>query len=232
MKRGKNYKVTLEELREKEMYSLDEALPLLINSSKVKFDASCEVHLNLNVNPKQADQTVRYTVNMPNGTGKDLKVVAFVPDDKAKACLDAGALKAGETDLVEEVSKGFTGFDIAVASPDMMKSLGKVAKVLGKKGLMPNPKAGTVTPDVEKTIKEIKKGKIEVKNDKLGNVHNIFGKVSFGEEKLMENLKAYLKSITDNKPTGVKGTFIKSIHLCTSMGPSIKLDPNQVMANL
>lgn len=227
MKRSKNYKAALEELKGKKSYIIDEAIPLLLKTAKVKFDSTCEIHLKLNIDPKQADQLVRFTVSLPNGTGKDVKIIAFVPDNKAKECTSAGAFKAGDAELIDEVSKGFTDFDVAIASPDMMRQLGKVAKILGQKGLMPNPKAGTVTPDVVSAIKEIKKGKIEIKNDKLGNLHNIFGKVSFGEEKLLENLKTYLKSINENKPSGVKGVFISSIHLTTTMGPSIRLELGQ-----
>jgi large subunit ribosomal protein L1 len=175
---------------------------------------------------------VRSTVALPHGTGKTVRVVAFVPEDKIKEAKAAGAIKAGLEELIEEVSKGFVDFDIAVATPDTMKNLGKVAKVLGPKGLMPNPKAGTVTMDIGKAIAEISKGRVEFRTDKLGQIHNIFGKSSFGEKELQENLITFLKSVSEMKPTSVKGTFIQSISLATTMGPGITLDLQKTMANL
>lgn len=224
MRRGKNYKAAKELLKEKEFYTVEEAIPLLIQTSKTKFDGSCEVHMNLGIDPKQADQALRGTMNLPHGTGKKLKVAAFVPEDKVKECKDAGAVEAGADDLIEKVSGGWMDFDIAVATPDMMKNIGKIAKNLGQQGLMPNPKSGTVTPEPAKVIDELMKGKIEYRNDKLGNLHNLFGKVSFGEAKLKENLDTYIKKIVDLRPAGIKGTYIKSITLTTSMGPGVKID--------
>jgi large subunit ribosomal protein L1 len=209
---------------------MDEAIPLLLQTSKTKFDGSCEVHMKLGVDPKHADQAVRGTLSLPHGTGKKVKIVAFVPDDKVKEAKDAGAVEAGNADLIEKINGGWLDFEIAVASPDMMKEIGKIAKILGQKGLMPNPKSGTVTPDVGKVISEIMKGKIEFRNDKQANLHNIFGKVSFGEDKLKENLKTYVKAIMDVKPSGVKGVYINSITLSTTMGPGIRLDVRKVTA--
>jgi large subunit ribosomal protein L1 len=228
MKRSKNYKAAKDLLKEKEAYDLDEAISLLLQTAKTKFDSSCEVHMNLGIDPKQADQALRGTMNLPHGTGKKLRVAAFVPEDKVKEAKDAGAIEAGADDLIEKVNEGWSDFDIAVATPDMMKNIGKVAKILGQKGLMPNPKSGTVTPEPGKIIEELMKGKIEYRNDKLGNLHNIFGKVSFGEAKLKENLETYIKKIMEIKPSGIKGTYIKTITLTTTMGPGIKLDVNSV----
>jgi large subunit ribosomal protein L1 len=222
-KHGKKYLEVTKLIDPNKEYSLEEAIDLLIKTSITKFDASCEMHLNLAVDPKFADQMVRSMVSLPHGIGKEVRVIAFVTDDKVKSALAAGAVKAGLDDLMEEVTKGFLDFDVAVATPDVMKNLGKIAKVLGPKGLMPNIKSGTVTEDVTKTIEEMKKGKIEFKTDKQGIVHSIFGKVSFGKEKLLENANALLKAVLEAKPSGVKGTYIKSIFLTTTMGPSVKI---------
>jgi large subunit ribosomal protein L1 len=227
-RRGKKYKAAMEELKEKEFYTLDEAVALLPKTSTTKFDASCEIHMKLGIDPKHADQIVRSTITLPHGTGKKVKIAAFVPDEKIKEAKDAGAVEAGNADLIDKVNGGWLDFDIAVATPDMMKEIGKIAKVLGQKGLMPNPKSGTVTPEPGSVISELMKGKIEFRNDKLGNLHNVFGKVSFGENKLKENLKAYVKAVQDAKPTGVKGVYIQSITLTTSMGPGISIDVQSI----
>lgn len=230
IKRGKKYKEAKKLVEEKEFYTLDEAITLLAKAKVAKFDSSCEIHINLGVNPKHADQMVRSTVVLPHGTGKKLRVIALCGEDKVKEATDAGAVEAGFDELVKKIAEGWLDFDIAVASPDVMKGIGKVAKILGQQGLMPNPKAGTVTPNVGAAIKEILGGKIEFRNDKLANLHNLFGKISFGEEKLKENLKTYLKAIADAKPEGSKGTYIKSITLSTAMGPGIKLDTAEARA--
>jgi large subunit ribosomal protein L1 len=231
-KYGKNYKKALESLKAKPMYNLNEAVKLVKETGGTKFDSTAEIHLNLNIDSKQADQTVRSTVTLPHGTGKKLKIAAVVPDDKVKSAKDAGATAAGLEDMIAEFEKGKFDYDVVVATPDVMKNLGKVAKVLGQKGLMPNPKSGTVTPNIEKAIEELSRGRVELRNDKEGNVHSIFGKVSFKEEELENNLKALLQTIRDSKPSGIKGTYIKSITVTTTMGPGIRLDINEVMANL
>jgi large subunit ribosomal protein L1 len=220
---GKKF-LEVEKLVEKKLYGLDEAVALLKKTNPTKFDASCEVHFLLGVDQKQADQNIRTTVSLPHGTGKDVRVVAFVGEDKIKEAKAAGAVEAGTDVLIEKIEGGWLGFDVAVATPDQMKNLGKIAKTIGQKGLMPNPKTGTVTTDVSKTIAEIKKGKVEIRLDKLANLHNIFGKVSFDEAKLLENLKAVVKAVMDNKPATVKGTYIKSASVCTTMGPGIAID--------
>lgn len=230
-KHGKKYK-EVKKLVDKPTYELSEAVALLKKTSPTKFDASCEVHMKLGLDTKQADQLLRGTVVMPNGTGKTVRVIAFVMESQQAAAKKAGAVEAGLEDLIEKITKGWMEFDVAVATPDVMKGLGKIAKTLGQKGLMPNPKAGTVTTDVTKTIGEIMKGKVEFRLDKLANVHNVFGKVSFEPAALEENLKTFLKAIVAAKPTGAKGIFVQSITLTTTMGPGIALDVNKTLAGL
>jgi len=226
--RGKKYNAVLEKLDRNKLYSISDAIALIPDTSTTKFDSSVDIAMNLGIDPKHADQMLRGTLALPHGTGKDVVVIAFVGDDKIKEAKAAGAVEAGSEDLVEKISKGWLDFDVVVAAPDQMKKLGKIAKTLGQKGLMPNPKAGTVSPEPGKTIEEIKSGRIEYKNDKEGNLHNIFGKVSFGIDKLEENLKLYLKTVQEAKPSGVKGTYVNSITISTSMGPGIKIDPSEL----
>jgi len=224
-KRGKKYQAAAK-LIEKDAYTIDEALELLKKTSITKFDSSCEIHLKLGVDPKQADQNIRTSVGLPHGTGKDVKVVAFVPEEDIKAAMAAGAIEAGTEELIAKIEKGWTDFDVAVATPDQMKALGKVAKILGQKRLMPNPKAGTVSPDFAKAIEDLKKGKVELRVDKDANLHNTFGKVSFSEDKLKENLKTLIKATLDAKPGSSRGVYLRSLTLTTSMGPGIPLDVN------
>jgi len=231
-KKGKNYRASLDKLKGKEFYSLDEAIKLLKETSTVKFDATAELHFNLNMDVKKTEQAVRGTVTLPHGSGKTLKIAAVVTDDKVKAAKAAGAAAAGMEDLVEELGKGKIDYDIIVAMPATMKNLGKVAKILGQKGMMPNPKSGTVTDDIEKTIKELMSGRVEYRNDKEGNVHTIFGKLSFKEEELENNLKTVLKAVKNAKPSTVKGTFINSITIASTMGPGIKLKVNETLKSL
>lgn len=226
---GKKYRQIVESLDLAKVYSLDEGLDVLLKSSPVKFDATCEVHVNLGINLKDAEQSLRGTVELPHGTGKKVRVIAFVPDDKIGEAKSAGAIEAGEETLIDKINKGWLDFDIAVAVPEIMKKLGKIAKTLGQKGLMPNPKSGTVSQNITETISSIMKGKIEFRNDKTGNLHNPLGKISFGKDKILQNLKTYLKSIQEAKPSGSKGTFIKTITLATTMGPGIKLDVQKAM---
>ncbi len=232
MSHGKKYTAAAKLTEGKTAYTLDEAVALLKKTSTTKFDPSCEVHMRLGVDPTHAEQMVRSTVPLPHGTGKNVRVIAFVNEDKAKEAKTAGAEKAGMEDLIDEIAKGYMDFDVAVASPDAMKNLGKIAKILGTKGLMPNPKAGTVTAEIGKTIGEIKKGKVEYRTDKQGQIHQIFGKASFSEQNLKENLIAFVKAVSDNKPAGVKGTYIKNISVANSMGPGITLDLADTMAAL
>lgn len=229
--KGKKYVAAQAKVDPETLYSLEEAIKLAKETSTTKFDSSVEIHMHLGIDPKQADQAIRSTVALPHGTGKTVRVVAFVTDDKVKEAKDAGAIEAGGIELIDKVEKGWMDFDKAVATPDMMKDLAKIARTLGQAGMMPNPKAGTVTPEVGKTIGEIMKGQVEYRNDKLANLHNVVGKVSFDDKKLKENLETYLKAILDKKPTGLKGNFVRSITLTTTMGPGIKVDP-KVMTEL
>lgn len=226
-KHGKKYQEA-SNLVKKKSYDVKEAVELLVKTNTVKFDASAEVHVRLGIDPKQADQVVRTTVSLPHGTGKKLKIIALVTDDKVKECKEAGASEAGMDELIEKIGKGWLGFDMVVAMPEVMKSLGKVAKILGQKGLMPNPKSGTISPEPTKVIKELTKGKVEFRNDKLGILHNVFGKISFGEEKLQENLETYLKAVQEAKPSGVKGVYVQNITLASTMGPGVPVDTGKL----
>lgn len=211
-------------LVEKKAYPLEEAVELLTKVSTSKFDGTAEVHVRLNADPKQGDQQVRATVILPHGTGKELKIAVICPEDSAKDMMKAGAVKAGEESLIKEIEKGKMDFDVLIAMPKCMKGLGKVAKTLGQKGLMPNPKAGTVTDDPAKAMDELKKGKIEFRNDKQAIIHSIFGKISFGKEKLSENLQAFMNAVKDAKPAGIKSDYIRSITITPSMGPGVGVE--------
>lgn len=226
MAHGKKYREAAALITE-EMYSLDQAIELLKKTSTTKFVGSCEIHMNMGLDPKQADQNIRSTVALPNGTGKEVRVVAFVGEENVAAAKAAGAMEAGTEELVAKIEKGWTDFDVAIATPDQMKNLGKVAKSLGQKRLMPSPKAGTVTPDFAKAIEAVKKGQVEIRVDKQGNVHNIFGKVSFEDGKLKENLMTIVDKVKELKPSSTKGTYIKSVTLTTSMGPGVPVDTKE-----
>lgn len=228
-KHGKKYR-EVKKLIDKQTYTTDEAITLLKKTSVTKFDSSCEVHFNLGVDPTKAEQNIRMSCSLPHGTGKNIRVVAFVAEADIKAAKAAGAIEAGTEDLIKKIEEGWTDFDVAVATPDQMKMIGKIAKILGQKGLIPNPKAGTVSPDATKVIEELRKGKIEIRVDKDGNLHNIFGKVSFDNAKLKENLLTLVKAVHEAKPANSKGTYLKSITITTSMGPGIPLDVNAVVA--
>ncbi len=221
--RGKKYAAKAA-LLEKPRYPLPEAVELLTKVSTTAFDATAEAHIRIGADPTQADQLVRTTVALPHGTGKALRIAAFVPDDLVDTAKKAGADLAGNTDLVKHIEGGTIDFDAAVAVPDMMKGLGKIAKILGQKGLMPNPKAGTVTTDIAKTIQELKKGRIECRMDKQGIVHAIFGKLSFGPEQLRENLEALIQALEDARLSGIKGPYILSLTICPTMGPGVKVE--------
>lgn len=229
-KHGKKYLASAKLVEPGKAYTLDEAVALVKKTSATKFDASCEVHFNLGLDTKQADQNIRTTVSLPNGTGKDVRVVAFVSEDHAKEAKAAGAIEAGTEALIAKIEKGWVEFDVAIATPDQMKNLAKVAKILGQKRLMPSPKAGTVTPEFVKVIGELKKGKIELRVDKDGNLHNIFGKTSFTEDKLKGNLQAIIKTVLDVKPASSKGNYMRSITVTSSMGPGIKVDISKAVA--
>ncbi len=224
---GKKYLQATKLVDRERLYTVDEAVELLEKTNTVKFDPTIEIHFNLAIDPKYADQMVRSTLSLPHGSGKIVKIGAFTDIGNGEALIALGASVAGGDDLLEEVAAGKINFDVAIATPGMMKKMGKVAKVLGPKGLMPNPKAGTVGENLEQIIKELVAGKFEFKNDKQGNVHSIVGKLSFGSEKLKSNLEHFLKVIKDVKPAGVKGgAYINSIYVCNAMGPGIRLQAN------
>ncbi len=221
----KRLKGVLEKIDTTRRYSLDEALSLIPEISSARFDETVEVAIRLGVDPKKADQMVRGTVLLPHGTGKEVKVLVFAKGEKEKEAMDAGADYVGAEDLAEKIAKGWLEFDSAIATPDMMSVVGKLGRILGPRGLMPNPKTGTVTQDVARAVKEIKAGKIEYKVDKGGNVHAPIGKVSFGVDKLRDNFIALMESVVKAKPASSKGTYIKGISISTTMGPGIKIDP-------
>lgn len=223
-KRSKNYKKVVTLIDKSKIYPIDEAIELILKTSTTKFDASIDIAVNLNINPKKADQIVRGSVLLPAGTGKKIRIAAFVKDEDAQLAEKAGADIAGITKLIDKINKNEIDFDIAIAHPDVMKDIAKVAKILGPKGLMPSPKSNTVTSNIEKTINELKQGRIEFKNDAHGILHNSIGKLSFGKEKIKENLIAYLSAVKAAKPESVKNIFIKSVYISTTMGPSIQID--------
>ena len=223
-KKSKRYAEAAKLVDSTRQYSIEEAVALMKETSTVKFDATVELSFSLNVDPRHADQQIRGAMVLPNGTGKSQKVAVVAQGDKAKAAQEAGADFVGDMDIIEQIQKGWFGFDVLIATPDMMGKLGKLGRVLGPKGLMPNPKLGTVTTNVKEAVSNIKKGMVEYKNDSYGNVHFSFGKLSFSEEKLEENLRAIVAEIVKNKPSGVKGTFVKGISISTTMGPGVKVD--------
>ena len=227
MKISKNLKAAYSTFDKEKAHSTKEAIALMIKNSKVKFDPTCEIHFTLDIDPKQADQQIRSTTSLPHGTGKTVKVAVVCGDDLQKAAKAAGAVEVGSEELVEKIIQGWTDFDVLVASPDMMRVLAKAARILGPKGLMPNPKSGTVTPDIEKAVTELVGGRIEFRNDKFGIVHSIFGKLSFGDKKLLENLEFLIKTLKDAKPTGVKGVYIKNITINSTMGAGIKIETGE-----
>jgi len=226
-RRGKNYRKVAEKLEAGKVYNLAEALQLAIDTNPVKFDASVELHIRLGVDPRQADQNIRATVALPNGTGKNIRVAVFAPEAEAKKAKAAGADIAGDEEFLKQLDKEELNFDVLIATPAYMPKLGKYARLLGPKGLMPNPKSGTVAADVAKATTEAKAGKVEYRVDKQATVHLSIGKVSFGLEKLTENANAFFASLQSQKPSSLKGGYVKSTAVTTTMGPGIKLE-NQV----
>ena len=226
-KHGKNYVEASKLVDKSKVYSVDEALKTLKSLKKRNFDETVEVALKLNIDAKKTDMSIRNSVVLPNGTGKSKRILV-VTKMAAKDAKEAGADYVGDMDMIEKIEKeNWFDFDVIVATPDMMAALGKIGKILGPKGLMPNPKLGTVTTNVKTAIENIKKGQVEYKNDSYGNVHAIFGKLSFKEEALKENLTTIVKEIIKNKPNGVKGTFIKNISISSTMSPGLKIDVNE-----
>ncbi len=225
MKHGKKYVDSAKLIDRNAQYDVADALDLAVKTGKAKFDETVEVHVRLGVDGRHADQQVRGAVVLPNGTGKTLRVLVFAKGDKVQAALDAGADFAGAEELVAKIQGGWMDFDVVIASPDMMGVVGRLGKVLGPRGLMPNPKAGTVTPDVAKAVTEAKAGKIEYRLDKTNIIHCPIGKVSFGVEKLQENFDALLSAIVRAKPAAAKGQYIKSCTVASTMGPGVKINP-------
>ena len=223
-RRGKNYRKAAELIDKNKVYSLAEALALAVETSPSKFDASVELHLRLGVDPRQADQNIRATVSLPNGTGKTIRVAVFAPEADHAAAKKAGADIIGDEEFLKQLDKEEVNFDILIATPQFMPRLGKYARLLGPRGLMPNPKSGSVAADVAKAVSEAKAGKVEYRVDKQAIVHLSIGKVSFGTKKLQENANAFFESLKAHKPTSLKGVFVKSTSMATSQGPGIKVE--------
>ena len=225
---GKNYVESAKLINREELYSPEEALDLAVKTAKAKFDETIELHVRLGVDPRHADQQVRGAVVLPNGTGKSVRVLVFAKGEKAQEARNAGADFVGEMDLVEKIQKeNWFDFDVVVATPDMMGAIGKLGRVLGPKGLMPNPKSGTVTFDVTKALEEIKAGKVEYRLDKTAIIHVPIGKKSFGPEKLGVNFKAVMDAIVKARPSAAKGQYVKSISVSSTMGPGVKINQNK-----
>jgi large subunit ribosomal protein L1 len=224
-RKGKKYRENHQKIERLKKYNWEEAVQLAIDCTYAKFDESVDLAVRLGVDPRHADQMVRGTVVLPNGVGKDVRVAVFAKGEKEKEAVDAGADHVGSDDLVEKIQKGWLEFDKAIATPDMMSSVGKLGRILGPRGMMPNAKLGTVTFDVARAVKEIKAGKIDFKVEKAGILHAPMGKASFGPEKLLENIAAFMDTILRLKPPASKGTYLRGIAVSSSMGPGIKIDP-------
>ncbi len=231
MRQTKRKKETLKILKEKqENNSINDAIDILKNCPKVKFDPTIEISISLGVDPKKSDQQVRGTVSLPHGTGKKITLVVIAKGDKEKEATEAGADYVGCDELVEKIKNGWTDFNALIATPDMMREVGKLGKVLGPRGLMPSPKAGTVTQDVAKAVKEVKAGKIEFKVNKNGIINNVIGKLSFDTENLKENFNVLINAVNKSKPASSKGQFIRSVFLSSTMGPGLKIDLQSLLA--
>ncbi len=223
-RRGKNYRKLAEKIEADKLYTLDEAVTLAAETNPAKFDASVEIHVRLNVDPRQADQNIRATVSLPHGTGKTIRVAVFAPEADHKAAKESGADVIGDETFLAQLDKETVDFDILIATPQYMPKLGKYARLLGPRGLMPNPKSGTVATDVAKAVKDAKAGKVEYRVDKQAIVHLGVGKVSFGAAKLIDNAKSFFESLQSQKPSSIKGGYVKTITITTTMGPGIKVE--------
>ena len=227
MRKSKRHVANIALVEKNKLYTVEEAIKLVKETSNSKFDSTLEVAMNLNLDVKKADQQLRGAVVLPNGTGKSKTILVLAKGDQAKAAKEAGADYVGDVDMITKIEKeAWFDYDVIIATPEMMPLLGKIGKLLGPKGLMPNPKTGTVTMDVAKAVEETKKGKVNYRTDTFGNVHGVFGKASFDDDKLVENLKAFVNVILKAKPNTVKGSYVKNISISSTMGPGIKLDLN------
>ena len=227
-KRGKKYLEAAKLVDSSKKYSLNEAVELVKKTSTVKFDATVEAAFRLNIDPRKAEQNLRGAVSLPHGTGKTVRVLVIARGAKAKEALDAGADYAGDAEYLEKIKMGWFEFDMIIATPDMMGELGKLGRVLGPKGLMPNPKTGTVTMNIEQTVKEFKAGKVEYRTDKVGNIQVPVGKVSFSDEALKENIQAIYRQLLRIKPSTVKGVYVLSANVTSTMGPGVKVDSSTI----
>ncbi|MHB2150990.1 50S ribosomal protein L1 [Calditrichota bacterium LG25] len=226
MKRSKRYRELIAKIDKDKEYSLEEAVKLLKEIATAKFDETVEIAMRLGVDPRHADQMVRGTVVLPHGTGKKVRVLVFAKGEKVQEALDAGADYAGLDEYIEQINKGWLDFDVAVATPDVMSKVGRLGRILGARGLMPNPKSGTVTMDVGKAVKEIKAGKIDFRVDKTGIVHSGVAKVSFDEDKIIDNIKTFVNAVIRLKPASAKGAYLRSIAISSTMSPGIFIDRN------
>ncbi len=229
MKKGKRFKAVVAKVDRQKAYTLADALKLVRETATAKFDETLEISCRLGVDPKKADQMIRGTVVLPYGTGKKVRILVLTKGEKAAEAEAAGADMVGADDYIEKIKNGWSDVDAIVATPDMMGSLGRLGKILGPKGLMPNPKAGTVTQDIAKAVKDLKAGKIEYRVDKTGNIHSGVGKLTFTDEQLLENTKTFLNAVMRAKPATAKGTYMKNASVCSTMGPGVKLDTAEVM---
>jgi large subunit ribosomal protein L1 len=230
MKRGKKYKEAVAKVDISKTYTLGDAVKLLRETAHAKFNETVEASVRLGVDPKKADQMVRGTTVLPHGTGKTIKVLVLTKGEKAKEAEEAGADLIGAEDYIEKIQGGWSDIDVIIATPDMMGQVGKLGKILGPKKLMPNPKSGTVTADIAKAVKAVKAGKIEYRVDKTANIQVGLGKMSFSDDQILENVRTFFSAIMKAKPSTAKGTYLKNASLCTTMGPGIKLDPNEIVA--
>jgi len=226
MSRSKRYIGNFEKIDHEKSYVLDDAIEMLSSSAKTKFDETIDLAINLGVDPRHADQVVRGTVSLPHGTGRNTTVLVIAKGDKADEAINSGADFAGDKEYLDKIKSGWVDVDVIISTPDMMAEVGKLGKILGPRKLMPNPKSGTVTNDIEDAVKQVKKGKIEFRVDKNGVIHTIIGKASFDKEKLIDNCKALMQAIVKARPNSLKGVYLKKIILSSTMGPGIKLDKN------
>ena len=225
-KHGKKYRAAVAQVDKNRLYSPHDAIDLLKKISYSAFDGTVEVHMHLGVDPRHADQMVRGTAVLPHGTGRTVRVLVFAQGDKAREAEEAGAEYVGAQDLIQRIEGGWLDFDVAVATPDMMGQVGRLGRILGPRGLMPNPRSGTVTLDVGRTVRDVKAGRVEFRVDRTALVHVPIGKVSFDEQRLLENLSTLMDAVVAAKPSGAKGTYIRSVHLAATMSPGIPLDPS------